>query len=113
MMELRFFPTICLLGLFVSYSFAFSIPSAREFAIVKHLPHTQVPLREALDDWIDRQERIALDRLLANVKPGGVNVQGNEDVVDGTVIASPSKEAPDYWYQCTSSRPSLLPTQHR
>jgi glucoamylase len=103
-MELRYFPTIYFFSFFVSYSFAFSIPSVRNFAAAKHLPHSQKPLRETLDDWIDREERISLDRLLANVKPGGVNVQGKEDVVDGTVIASPSKEAPDYWYQCTKPR---------
>ncbi|KAF9739318.1 hypothetical protein PMIN06_000990 [Paraphaeosphaeria minitans] len=98
-MKLRFFPTIHFLCSFVSYSSAFSTPSVPRFAAAKHLPHGQKPLRGTLDDWMDREERISLDRLLANVKPGGVNVQSNEDVVDGTVIASPSKEAPDYWYQ--------------
>ncbi|KAF2451315.1 glycoside hydrolase family 15 protein [Karstenula rhodostoma CBS 690.94] len=98
-MRLRLFPSIYFLCFSVPYSFAFSIPSVPSFAAAKHLPHNQEPLREAFDGWIDREERISLDRLLANVKPGGANVQGNKDVVDGTVIASPSKEAPDYWYQ--------------
>lgn len=65
------------------------------------LPHSQKPLRDTLDVWIEREERIALDKLLANVKPGGRNVEGKDKgVVDGTVVASPSTQSPNYWYQC-------------
>lgn len=51
--------------------------------------------------WLEAEERIALDNLLANVAPGGSNVEG-KGVAPGTVIASPSQDGPDYWYQCTT-----------
>ncbi|KAH8728722.1 glucan-alpha-1,4-glucosidase-like protein [Phaeosphaeriaceae sp. PMI808] len=68
---------------------------------VSHAQQEQQPLRDnqnTLGAWIEREERIALDKLLANVAPGGYNVEG-ERVVAGTVVASPSIEDPDYWYQ--------------
>ena len=80
---------------------AFSIPP---FPYLSHLgvargQQQQHPLQENLETWLAREERIALDKLLANVAPGGRNVEG-QGVVPGTVVASPSREEPDYWYQC-------------
>jgi glucoamylase len=84
------------------YAFAFSIPS--------NLRHTQSVLRESLqlartdlgpqssfNTWLEQEEKIALDKLLRNVAPGGANAP---DAAPGTVIASPSKEHPNYYYQC-------------
>jgi len=79
---------------------AFSIPP------IPHLGHflgasqaQQQPLQDTLDVWIQREEKISLDKLLANVAPGGSNVEG-KGVAPGTVVASPSTDEPDYWYQC-------------
>lgn len=78
------------------------LPPIRHFLGPSHAPSQQQPLHDTLDAWIDTQEQIALERLLANVAPGGRNVQGKR-VAPGTVIASPSTDEPDYWYQCESS----------
>ncbi|KAF2682059.1 glycoside hydrolase family 15 protein [Lentithecium fluviatile CBS 122367] len=89
-----------LLTLFAINIFAYSIPPLSGFLPAIRTSFIQKPLRETLDDWIEREERIALDKLLANVKPGGRNVEGNgKHVADGTVIASPSTESPNYYYQ--------------
>ena len=93
--------TSILVGSFASYALSFSIPSVPKVTPANILSHNQKPLGETLDAWIKREEQVALDRLLANIKPGGVNLHSDPDVVDGTIIASPSKEKPDYWYQCT------------
>ncbi|KAH7394976.1 glucoamylase I precursor [Phaeosphaeria sp. MPI-PUGE-AT-0046c] len=80
---------------------AFSIPPVpylNHLGLGRAHQQQQQPLHETLDTWIVREEGIALDRLLANVAPGGRNVAG-KGVVPGTVVASPSQENPDYWYQ--------------
>lgn len=92
-----------LLAHFLHNAYAFSIPQVvhfPKFADASRAIAQQQPLQDSLDAWIVGEERIALDNLLANVAPGGRNVAG-KGVADGTVIASPSKEGPDYWYQCT------------
>lgn len=86
---------------FVHYAYAFSIPSLPSlgrFASALNTQKLQQPLQHSLDAWIEQEEGIALDKLLANVAPGGRNVAG-KGVVDGTVVASPSQAGPDYWYQ--------------
>jgi glucoamylase len=83
---------------------AFSIPDLNHFLGVGHAQKQQQPLQDTLETWIDSEERIALDKLLANVAPGGRNVQG-KGVAPGTVIASPSTSEPDYWYQCEQISP--------
>ena len=95
---------VILLSHFAYYVYAFSIPVARlhDFVSASHAQKQQQPLQETLETWIEIEERVALDKLLANVAPGGRNVQG-KGVVDGTVVASPSQDEPDYWYQCTST----------
>lgn len=80
---------------------AFSIPPAPHLSrlSVGWTQQQQQPLQETLDTWLAREESIALDRLLANVAPGGRNVE-EKGVAPGTVVASPSQDDPDYWYQC-------------
>ncbi|KAL6710044.1 Glucoamylase, intracellular sporulation-specific [Coniothyrium glycines] len=82
-------------------AYAFSIPRLPHlsaFAGASRVPSQQEPLQDSLDAWIVAEKRIALDNLLANVAPGGRNVE-NTEVAAGTVIASPSQAGPDYWYQ--------------
>jgi glucoamylase len=81
---------------------AFSIPPLphlNHFLGVAQAQKQQQPLQNTLDTWIRKEEQIALDKLLANIAPGGRNVE-RKGVVPGTVIASPSTNEPDYWYQC-------------
>lgn len=87
-----------LLGYVLLYVFAFSIPPLPNFLGLADAQHAQEPLQDTLDAWIEREEGVALEKLLANVAPGGKNVW--KDAVDGSVIASPSRERPDYFYQC-------------
>jgi glucoamylase len=75
------------------------IPHLDRFLGLGYAQKQQQPLQDTLDTWIQREVPIALDQLLANVAPWGRNVKG-KGVAPGTVIASPSTAAPDYWYQC-------------
>lgn len=55
----------------------------------------------ALDAWIEKEERIAIKGLLANLAPVGRNAK---EAAPGAVIASPSRGQPgqpNYYYQCT------------
>ena len=99
-------PFVIILAYITIYTFAFSIP----IPFTKIDAHgTQNPLQDTLHAWLRREEDIALDRLLANIAPGGENVEDKRlGVVDGTVIASPSREDPDYWYQCTYSLDGIM-----
>ncbi|RPB05985.1 hypothetical protein L873DRAFT_1661085 [Choiromyces venosus 120613-1] len=49
-----------------------------------------------LENWIDFEKDLALEYLLDNIAPNGNNTDGCSD---GTVIASPSKSYPNYFYQ--------------
>lgn len=100
--------SIALLASLTPYSYAFSISPIRHlnFLGVTSAQKQQQPLQDTLDAWIQQEERIALDKLLANVSPGGRNVEGH-NVVPGTVVASPSQDGPDYWYQCRLFRRSI------
>lgn len=94
-------PRVFLLTGFVHHAYTLSIPrlpSLATFAASSRVQQQQQPLQDTLDAWIKHEERIALDKLLANVAPGGSNVQG-KGVAEGTVIASPSQDGPDYWFQ--------------
>ncbi|SCV71672.1 BQ2448_3260 [Microbotryum intermedium] len=51
------------------------------------------PKNWELQRWIDWEEKVAWKRLLENVHPEGT--------AEGCVVASPSREAPDYWYEWT------------
>src|ERR1044071_4446330 len=43
-----------------------------------------------LDNWLDRQKSIAEEKILANISPA--------DGRPGAVLASPSRQDPDYYY---------------
>ncbi|KAH6614175.1 Six-hairpin glycosidase-like protein [Boeremia exigua] len=92
--------SIVLFASLTPYTYAFSIPPLRHlnFLGAADTQKQQQPLHDSLDAWIQQEERIALDKLLANVAPGGQNVKGL-GVAPGTVVASPSQDGPDYWYQ--------------
>ena len=49
-----------------------------------------------LDDWIQEQRNTSMRFLLDNIAPFGSNARG---AAPGSVIASPSKHAPNYYYQ--------------
>ncbi|KAK3997170.1 family 15 putative glycoside hydrolase [Cladorrhinum sp. PSN332] len=51
-----------------------------------------------VDSWINTETPIAWQKLLCNIGPNGCAAQG---VASGTVVASPSKSNPDYWYTWT------------
>lgn len=89
------------------YAFAFSIPLdlsptlrpilSREQIAWLAKEKTELGPQSSLEAWIDEEEKIALDKLLSNIAPGGANAK---DAAPGSVIASPSKEHPNYFYQC-------------
>ena len=89
---------------FVLYTFAHWIPPVQIKSVIDQLP-LRLPTSssatnadvDTLDTWLEKQEKIALNNLLANVAPGGRNVP---DAAPGSVIASPSKKHPNYYYQC-------------
>lgn len=101
-------PSILLVASLAPYTYALSIPSLHHpnFLGFANAQKQQQPLQDTLDAWIQQEERIALDKLLANVSPGGRNVEG-QNVAQGTVVASPSQNGPDYWYQC-KMRPRFI-----
>jgi glucoamylase len=94
-------PSVFILASFATYTSAFSIPPLPHLSFLgaASAQKQQQPLQDSLDAWVQQEERMALDKLLANVSPGGRNVQG-KGVAHGTVVASPSQDEPDYWYQC-------------
>lgn len=84
------------------YAFAFSIPSnfrpsQRPLGEALQVEKTDLGPQSSLVSWLEQEEKTALDKLLQNVAPGGVNTP---DAAAGTVIASPSKSHPNYYYQC-------------
>lgn len=84
------------------YTFAFSIPSnlrssQRPLGEILQVEKTDLGPQSSLASWLEQEEKIALDKLLQNVAPGGDNAP---DAAPGTVIASPSKNHPNYYYQC-------------
>lgn len=94
-------PSIVFLAALTPSTYAFSIPTLRhlDFLGAATAQKQQQPLQDTLDAWIQQEERIALEKLLDNISPGGRNVEGH-GVAPGTVVASPSQDGPDYWYQC-------------
>lgn len=95
----RTLPSVLLAYLSAS-TCAFTIPPYNNFAPVSRYSFSQRPIQSPFEAWVQKEERISLDRLLANTKPGGRNVEPkNLNVAEGTVVTSPSKEDPDSWYQ--------------
>lgn len=96
---------LVLLAYAVLYAFAFSIPplhlhSISNYISGAHAQQLQKPLQNTFDDWVEKEKKISLERLFANVAPGGRDLEG---VVEGSVVASPSRKEPDYFYQCTTN----------
>ncbi|KAK9476713.1 Six-hairpin glycosidase-like protein [Lipomyces japonicus] len=63
--------------------------------------HFQVFSSRSLKDfesWIQSYPDFSLDNILANIGPNGRNV-ANQGVGAGVVVASPSRDLPDYFYQ--------------
>lgn len=87
----------------VLYAFAFAHPRqpvdyhGRSFQLT--LGHESDQTDKSLEEWISRESETAINHMLANIAPGGRNV---EDAVSGTVVASPSREHPNYYFQCSS-----------
>jgi glucoamylase len=95
-------PLVCVAYL-VLYAAAFSNPLNRDVAQKPlqnfvHEEKTDLGPQSSLDAWIEQEEKVALQKLLDNVSPGGKNTDG---AAPGTVVASPSKSEPDYYFQCT------------
>lgn len=67
----------------------------------------------SLDTWVNTENDIAVNRLLANIAPGGQNAGG---ATPGTVLASPSRAHPNYYYQCkmvlAATRQMYLAVEH-
>lgn len=57
---------------------------------------SQVPLQDDLESWISWEESVAVRNLLANIAPNGDDLEG---AVKGSVLASPSRDHPNYFYQ--------------
>jgi glucoamylase len=98
---LPLFLLVCV-AYFILYAFAFSIPlghhaSQRLLQNTIQVEKTDLGPQSSLDAWIEQEEKIALQKLLDNVAPGGKNAKG---AAPGTVIASPSHDSPDYYFQC-------------
>ncbi|PWW77683.1 Glycoside Hydrolase Family 15 protein [Tuber magnatum] len=94
-------------GLATAYVSTGHPPDARQFPIPKGKPllyeHDATTWYKAstrpvgnLEDWIDLEKGLAFQYLLDNIAPNGANTEG---CADGTVIASPSKDHPNYFYQ--------------
>ncbi|KAF8461347.1 Six-hairpin glycosidase-like protein [Kalaharituber pfeilii] len=49
-----------------------------------------------LEDWISHERVFAFNQILANIGPNGANATGT---APGCILASPSKYAPNYFYQ--------------
>ncbi|KAH7130446.1 glucoamylase I precursor [Dendryphion nanum] len=82
---------------------AFSIPSLPHISASAFLgtgssqhTHAQAPLQDGLEAWLAWEEKVALHNLLDNIAPNG---QGLEGAIKGSVLASPSREHPNYFYQ--------------
>lgn len=94
-------PLVCAAYL-VLYAAAFSIPLNHHVAQTPlqnfiHAEKTDLGPQSSLDAWVEQEEKIALQKLLDNISPGGKNTEG---AAPGTVIASPSKSEPNYYFQC-------------
>ncbi|TKA77265.1 hypothetical protein B0A49_03503 [Cryomyces minteri] len=79
------------------YAFALTVPlDIAQQPLLDGLSTEELSPAPRLDTWLKKEEAVAVDRLLANIAPGGRNAQ---DATPGTVVASPSREHPDYYFQ--------------
>tara|TARA_B100000749_G_scaffold280899_1_gene281161 strand:- start:258028 stop:259380 length:1353 start_codon:yes stop_codon:yes gene_type:complete len=51
---------------------------------------TSVTFADQFSNWLERQNQVSIEKLFNNIGPEGTH--------PGTVIASPSREEPDYWF---------------
>ncbi|KAJ1338227.1 glucoamylase [Microdochium nivale] len=65
---------------------------------VSHADSGAAVLKRAVDDFVAKEEPIALRELLCNIGSSGCNVPG---AASGIVVASPSKSDPDYFFTWT------------
>lgn len=64
---------------------------------LEHPDHSSpIPTNEQLESWIAQQRKTSWKYLLDNIAPRGLNAAR---AAAGTVIASPSKSYPNYFYQ--------------
>ena len=73
-----------------------SRPSLESPDYLWHLRSAESIVPEGLDEWIQDQRKTSFRYLLENIGPNGTNAK---DTPPGTVLASPSREAPNYYYQ--------------
>ncbi|SCV00933.1 LAME_0G12926g1_1 [Lachancea meyersii CBS 8951] len=61
------------------------------------IPHTVA--REDFNEWLQVQSTISFERVLANIGDVNLNqLHKTDQVAEGAIIASPSKQSPDYFY---------------
>ncbi|CEP61340.1 glucan 1,4-alpha-glucosidase LALA0_S03e00672g [Lachancea lanzarotensis] len=61
------------------------------------IPHTVA--RDDFNEWLRLQSTVSFERVLANIGDVNLNQLHEKDqVAEGAVIASPSKQSPDYFY---------------
>ncbi|KAI9827185.1 MAG: Glucoamylase, intracellular sporulation-specific [Thelocarpon impressellum] len=92
MLPFQFYVLLC-----VSFSrIADAVTQLQRPLLKDLLPDLQCHPQDSLDAWLSNERDFAVGRLLANAAPGGHSLQG---AVPGTVVASPSRRDPDYYYQ--------------
>lgn len=92
-----------------SFEIPFAPPDGFSFTFQPSLPTYDFALPEwisgdGFEAWLRKEERVAIERLVANLAPVGSNAR---DAAPGAVIASPSRGEPgqpDYYYQCMRVR---------
>jgi glucoamylase len=67
-----------------------------DYAKVLPRPSAEALVPQGLDEWIQEQRKTSWRFLLDNIAPNGPNAKG---AAPGSVIASPSRESPNYYYQ--------------
>lgn len=95
--------TLVFLRYLLLFTIAVSTPSAAACESEGAPWRELYPRDSSLDSWVNTENVIAVDRLLANIAPGGQNAGG---ATPGTVIASPSRAHPNYYYQCKILSPN-------
>lgn len=83
---------------FVSYLLLLAFAPSADASLRENAFWRDVYARgSSLDTWVNTENDIAVNRLLDNIAPGGQNAGG---ATPGTVLASPSRAHPNYYFQC-------------
>jgi glucoamylase len=95
----KMFPLVpfIVLAYFLLYVLAWREQLARHGTTAWEVEKTNLGPQLSLESWLRHEKHTALRQLLRNISPYGENALG---AVPGTVLASPSKENPNYYYQC-------------